>query len=112
MPLYIFETNDEKYGVSPVPDRVLSVNYKYYKTHSDLSSHTDVPTLPVRFHDTVVNRAKYYTYMMRANVAGSQLSEKDFLTGIKRMRVELLNKKNYMYASGLKSSGRFLKVNT
>jgi len=112
MPLYIFETNDEKYGVSPVPDRVLSVNYKYYKTHSDLSSHTDVPILPVRFHDTIVNRAKYYTYMMRANVAGSQLSEKDFLTGIKRMRVELLNKKNYMYASGLKSSGRFLKVNT
>ena len=72
----------------------------------------DVPLLPVRFHDTVVNRAKYYTYMMRANVAGTQLAEKDYLTGIKRMRIELLNQKNYMYPRGLRSSGRMLKVNT
>ena len=34
--------------------------------------------------------------MMRANVAGTQLAEKDFLTGIKRMRIELLNRKNYV----------------
>jgi hypothetical protein len=50
--------------------------------------------------------------MMRANVAGSTLAEKDYLSGIKRMRIELLNRKNYMYAKGLRSSGRFLKVNT
>tara|TARA_R110000765_G_scaffold416302_2_gene518073 strand:+ start:610 stop:1701 length:1092 start_codon:yes stop_codon:yes gene_type:complete len=112
MPTYVYETSDEKYGISPIPDRVLSVTYKYYKTHSDLSGYTDVPSLPVRFHDTIVNRAKYYTYMMRANVAGTQLADKDYLTGIKRMRIELLNRKNYMYAKGLRSSGRFLKVNT
>ena len=112
LPIYVYETTDEKYGVSPIPDRILSVTYKYYKTHSDLSGYTDVPLLPVRFHDTVVNRAKYYTYMMRANVAGTQLAEKDYLTGIKRMRIELLNQKNYMYPRGLRSSGRMLKVNT
>ena len=111
MPTYVYETSDEKYGISPIPDRILSVTYKYYRTHSDLSGYTDVPLLPVRFHDTIVNRAKYYTYMMRANVAGTQLAEKDFLTGIKRMRIELLNRKNYMYPRGLRSSGRFLKVN-
>tara|TARA_R100001129_G_scaffold185256_2_gene172766 strand:- start:22110 stop:23201 length:1092 start_codon:yes stop_codon:yes gene_type:complete len=112
LPLYVYETSDDKYGVSPIPDRVLSVTYKYYKTHSDLSGYTDIPLLPVRFHDTIVNRAKYYTYMMRANVAGTKLAENDYLNGVKRMRIELLNQKNYMYPSGLRSSGRLLKVNT
>jgi len=50
--------------------------------------------------------------MMRANVAGTQLSEKDFMEGIKRMRVELLNRKNYMYPRGLRTPGRFIKANT
>ena len=112
LPMYIYETNDDKYGLSPIPDRVLSVSFQYYKTHSDLSEHTDIPTLPVRFHDIIVNRAKYYAYMMRANVAGTQLAEKDFMEGIKRMRVELLNRKNYMYPRGLRTAGRFIRVNT
>lgn len=112
IPMYVYETTDGKYGLSPIPDRILSVTYKYYKTHSDLSEYTDIPVLPVRFHDTIINRAKYYTYMMRANVAGTQLSEKDFMEGIKRMRVELLNRKNYMYPRGLRTPGRFIKANT
>ena len=49
---------------------------------------------------------------MRANVAGTQMSEKDYKEGVKRMRVELLNRKNYMYPRGLRTSGRFIKVNT
>ena len=112
LPMYIYETNDDKFGLSPIPDRVLSITYQYFQTHSDLVAHTDIPTLPTRYHDTIVNRGKYYAYMMRANIAATQLSEKDYVEGIKRMRVELLNRKNYMYPRGLRTSGRFVKVNT
>jgi len=112
LPRYVYETNDDKYGLSPIPDRVLSVTYQYFQTHSDLVAHTDIPTLPKRYHDTIVNRAKYYAYMMRANIAATQLSEKDYTEGIKRMRVELLNRKNYMYPRGLRTSGRFIRANT
>ena len=112
LPMYIYETNDDKFGLSPIPDRVLSITYQYLQTHSDLVAHTDIPTLPTRYHDTIVNRGKYYAYMMRANIAATQLSEKDYVEGIKRMRVELLNRKNYMYPRGLRTSGRFVKVNT
>jgi hypothetical protein len=112
LPMYIYETNDDKFGLSPIPDRVLSITYQYFQTHSDLVAHTDIPTLPTRYHDTIVNRGKYYAYMMRANIAATQLSEKDYMEGIKRMRVELLNRKNYMYPRGLRTSGRFVKVNT
>ena len=112
LPMYIYETNDDKFGLSPIPDRVLSITYQYFQTHSDLVAHTDIPTLPTRYHDTIVTRGKYYAYMMRANIAATQLSEKDYVEGIKRMRVELLNRKNYMYPRGLRTSGRFVKVNT
>ena len=112
LPMYIYETNDDKFGLSPIPDRVLSITYQYFQTHSDLVAHTDIPTLPTRYHDTIVNRGKYYAYMMRANIAATQLSEKDYVEGIKRMRVELLTRKNYMYPRGLRTSGRFVKVNT
>tara|TARA_Y100000593_G_scaffold63483_1_gene117320 strand:- start:673 stop:1767 length:1095 start_codon:yes stop_codon:yes gene_type:complete len=111
-PIYVYQTTDDKFGVSPIPDRVMSATFKYYQTHSDLSAYTDVPSLPTRFQDTVVNRAKYYAYMMRANVAGAQLAEKDYVEGVKRMRVELLNRKSYMYPKGLRGAGRLIGVNT
>ena len=51
--------------------------------------------------------------MMRANMAGAQLAEKDYLEGVKRMRVELLNHQNYFYPSGFTgTSRRFIGVNT
>lgn len=56
LPMYIYETNDDKFGLSPIPDRVLSITYQYFQTHSDLVAHTDIPTLPTRYHDTIVNR--------------------------------------------------------
>ena len=80
----MFMTSDEKYGISPIPDRILSVTYKYYRTHSDLSEYTDVPLLPVRFHDTIVNRAKYlHIYDESKRCRNTTSREKDFLTGIK-----------------------------
>jgi hypothetical protein len=89
------------------------VSFDYYKTHTDLSGYSDIPTLPVRFHDIVVNRAKYYSYMMRANMAGAQLAEKDYLEGVKRMRVELLNHQNYFYPSGISGNkNRLVGVTT
>ena len=115
LPRYVYRTQDNSfYGFSPIPDKsAYTVTFDYYKTHTDLSAYNDLPTLPSRFHDIVVNRAKYYAYMMRANMAGAQLSEKDYLEGIKRMRVELLNHQNYFYPSGITgTTKRFVGVNT
>ena len=115
LPRYVYRTQDNSnIGLSPIPDKSsYSVTYDYYITHSDLSAYNDTPTLPDRFNDIIVNRAKYYAYMMRANMAGAQLAEKDYLEGIKRMRVELINHQNYFYPAGLTSSSRrFVGINT
>jgi len=115
LPRYVYRTLDNtNIGLSPIPEKsTYSISYDYYTTHNDLSAYNDTPTLPDRFNDIVVNRAKYYSYMMRANMAGAQLAEKDYLEGVKRMRVELLNHQNYFYPSGLTgTSRRFIGVNT
>ena len=103
IPHYVYETFDDKYGLTPIPDRgTLSVRYEYYKTHTDLSVHGDSPDLPSRYDDVIVNRGKYYCHILRANIPAAQLSEKDYKEGLARMRIELINTKDYIYPAGMR----------
>ena len=114
IPRFVYRTQDNaNFGLSPIPDKSsYTVSFDYYKTHTDLSDYNDIPTLPPRFHDIIVNRAKYYAYMMRANMAAAQLAEKDYIEGVKRMRVELINHQNYFYPAGITGMSRnFVGVN-
>ena len=99
LPRYVYFTPDEKIGLSPVPDvATYTVRYYYYSTHTDMSAATDTPTIPERFHDVIVNRARYYTHMLRSDTQFSQLALRDYEQGLNRMRVELINRKDYMRA--------------
>lgn len=99
VPEYVYETPDTKIGLSPVPDEsTYTVRYYYYQTNTDMASNTDTPTIPERFHDVIVNRARYYAHMLRSDVQFSQLALRDYTEGLSRMRVELINRKDYMRA--------------
>ena len=91
-PDYVFKTQDDKFGLYRVPDSDgYTINYEYWKTHSDLSGSTDTPDIPARFHDVVVARAKYYIYNLRSDPQFTQFADKDYREGVKRMRIELIN---------------------
>ena len=81
-----------------MPDDTYTVRYYYYQTSTDMSSATDTPVIPERFHDVIVNRARYYAHMLRSDVQFSQLALRDYTEGLSRMRVELINRKDYMRA--------------
>ena len=99
LPEYVYSTPDNKIGLSPVPDEsTYTVRYYYYQTNTDMATNTDTPTIPERFHDVIVNRARYYTHMLRSDVQFSQLALRDYTEGLSRMRVELINRKDYMRA--------------
>ena len=99
VPEFIYKTPDQKLGLSPVPDEsTYTVRYYYYKTVSDMTANTDTPTIPERFHDVIVNRSRYYTHMLRSDVQFSQLALRDYTEGLSRMRIELINRKEYMRA--------------
>ena len=99
LPEYVYKTPDSKIGLSPVPDlATYTVRYYYYQTNSDMSVNADTPTIPERFHDVIVNRARYYAHMLRSDVQFAQLALRDYTEGLGRMRVELINRKDYMRA--------------
>jgi len=99
LPQYVYFTPDENIGLSPVPDlATYTARYYYYSTHVDMVAATDTPAIPERFHDVIVNRARYYTHMLRSDIQFSQLALRDYTDGLGRMRVELINRKDYMRA--------------
>ena len=98
-PEYVYTTYNNEIGITPIPkdsNRVLK--FDYYVGHTDLSSASDTSIIPTRFESIINARAKYYTHMFRSDTQTAQFSLKEYEDGIKRMRVELINRLNYARA--------------
>ena len=97
-PQSVYRTNDNLgFGISPLPDRdTYQVNYQYYKSHTELSSATDTLDLPDIYSDTIVNRAKYYAYKLRSDIPSANIANAEYEDGVKRIRIEALNRQDYM----------------
>ena len=89
--------NHSTFGVSPRPDNnEFSVSYIYYTTHTDLSAHGDTMSLPDRFSSLIIDRAKYYTYMLRSDPQHAQLADRDFQRKLRLLKVDYATKNDYM----------------
>ena len=89
--------NHATFGVSPRPDNSeFSVSYIYYTTHTDLSAHGDTMSLPDRFGTLIIDRAKYYTYMLRSDPQHAQLADRDFQRKLRLLKVDYATKNDYM----------------
>ena len=85
------------FGVSPSPNtNEYTISYNYYTTHTDLSAHGDNMTLPDRFRTLIVDRAKYYTYMLRSDPQHAQLADRDFQRKLRLLKVDYATKNDYM----------------
>ena len=97
--------NYTSFGISPRPNtNEYSVNYNYYQTHTDLSAHGDNMSLPDRFGTLVVDRAKYYTYMLRSDPQHAQLADRDFQRKLKLLKVDYATKNDYMRSDSISES--------
>ena len=99
-PEYVYTTYNDEIGLTLIPDtsnltlefgllcnkhRFVCGNRHEYHTH-------------YLFEPVIVSRAKYYTYMFRSDTQTAQFALKEYEDSLKRMRVELLNRKDYMRA--------------
>ena len=97
IPEYVYPTQDGKFGLHPVPDRGnYTILFEYWTIHTELSNYDDSPTLATRHQDIVVSRAKYYAYMLRGDVEMATMCLNQYQEGIKRMRIELINRDEMM----------------
>jgi hypothetical protein len=60
----------------------------YGKTHTDLSAHGDNMGLPDRFSSIIVDRAKYYVYMLRSDPEHAQLADRDYQRKLKLLKLD------------------------
>lgn len=98
-PEFVYTSYNDEIGLTPIPDtsnRTLA--FDYYVTATALSAATDESIIPERFEPVINARAKYYTYMFRSDTQTAQFALKEYEDGLKRMKVELLNRKDYMRA--------------
>ena len=106
-PSIVYPTQDKKFGLSPVPDKSnYTIQYEYWKVHTDLSAHGDTMDLDDRFKDVIINRAKYYAHILRSDLQSAQLADREFKEAMKSLRVEYVNNASYMTDHRVNHGGR------
>ena len=105
-PLRVYILPDHSaFGVSPRPNtNEYTVHYDYYTTHTDLDAHGDNMSLPDRFSTLIVDRAKYYTYMLRSDPQHAQLADRDFQRKLRLLKVDYATKNDYMRSDTIAES--------
>lgn len=105
VPLYVFRTPDNNWGLFPFPNKTYTLVYEYYTIPNDLSADTDVPTIPSHFSTVIVDGAMYYLYQYRNDLDTARESQKRFKDGIRRMRTLLVNRYDYIRSTYRPNSG-------
>ena len=106
-PDIVYPTQDKKFGLTPVPDKSnYTIQYEYWKVHTDLSAHGDTMDLDDRYKDIIINKAKYYAHILRSDLQSAQLADREYKEALKIMRIESVNKASYMTDHRVNHGGR------
>ena len=101
----VYKTQEDKFGVTPIPDNTYVVEYRYWKVPADLSESGDVCIIPDRFKHVVIDGAMMYLMHFRSNDQSARLHEDKFRTGIKSMRRLLVDSKDYLSSTVIYRTG-------
>lgn len=106
LPIYVFRTPSQEYGLVPPPDKAYTIVYEYYRIPVDLENDDDVPGIPERFAHVIVDGAMHYAYLFRGNTQDALVAKEKFEDGIKNMRSLLINRYDYVRSGMIiRSSG-------
>ena len=100
-PLNVYKTQEEKFGVTPVPDTSYVVEYKYWKFPNDLVLSSDVCIIPDRFKHIIIDGAMMYLMYFRSNEQSAQLHKDKFKVGIKSMKRLVVDSKDSILSTVL-----------
>ena len=87
-----------------------SIEYDYYTTHTDLSAHGDTMSLPDRFAPLIIDRSKYYTYMLRSDPQHASLAERDYQRKLTLLKTDYASRADYMRDTRISSGNSRLAI--
>jgi hypothetical protein len=85
-PENVYQTQDLKFGVTPLPNAAYQVEYKYWIFPQDLTEANNNCVIPSRFDSTIIDGAMVYMLMYRSNEQGANIYRVKFEEGVKTMR--------------------------
>ena len=91
VPLRVYQTQEEKFGVTPTPDDAYVIEYKYWTFPTAMTAFDDVCVIPDRFIHVVIDGAMMYMMRFRSNEQSAAVHQNDFVEGIKMMRRVLVD---------------------
>jgi hypothetical protein len=105
IPRFVFQTPDQRWGVTPKPDQAYVVDFEYFSQPAGLSAHDDTMVVPDAYKYVVLHGAEYYTHLFRDNIEAAARAEEKFKKGIKDMRKILINRNDYVRSSAVPHTG-------
>ena len=90
-PRVIYQTNESKFGVTPIPNAAYEIEYVYWSYPEDLNLYDDVAIIPDRFKHVVIDGAMMYMMRFRSNDQSAAIHQQNFENGIKSMRRVLID---------------------
>jgi hypothetical protein len=91
VPTYVYQTQELKFGVTPIPDAAYEVEYKYWTFPADLTLSTDTTIIFDRFRNVLIDGAMMYMMMFRSNEQAALVYREKFDQGIRSMRRVLMD---------------------
>lgn len=95
-PSYVYQTYEQKFGVTPIPDNAYEVEYVYFSYPDDLTTFDDVCIIPDRFKHVIIDGGMMFMMRFRSNEQSAAIHQQNFENGIKAMRRVLLDDNMYL----------------
>lgn len=91
VPEAIYQTQENKFGVTPKADQAYEIEYKYWSIPNDMVGVDDECIIPSRFDNVILDGAMFQMMMFRSNEQGAAIYRDKFDNGIRTMRRLLLD---------------------
>ena len=105
IPIWVFPSHGQGFGVSPSPNEAYPIKYRYYKNPDDLELFDDEVTIPNKFDYVIIAGALFHLNQFKENMEGAQLAKVSYDAGMKNMRNTFLPNAIYMYGTQVNFGG-------
>lgn len=90
IPYYVYSKKSGDIALYPTPDKVYTITYEYWTYPAELVLATDVPLIPVHYHDSLVEGALYHTFYTRSDYEAGDRYKGRFEKATRAMKDELI----------------------
>lgn len=91
VPTRVYQTFEDKFGITPKPNGAYEVEYVSWTFPSDMSSYSDICVIPSRFDHVIVDGAMMILMRFRSNEQSADVHQKNFEDGVRAMRRVLMD---------------------